>query len=168
MCLLDAAVLAEHASTKLVLSECFIYRGEADGVVIRELASGLLSNCQIYDFKGDAALLVANKASPSVFGCVVRDNGGNGIVIDDHASGLFEDCQVSGSQKNNLVISCGACPDLVKCTFSEATECGVLARDAGLGSLEACEMHSCKGANFKVESRAEPVHMLRRCSDSAL
>ncbi|MGW2868023.1 right-handed parallel beta-helix repeat-containing protein [Kitasatospora sp. NPDC001225] len=129
------------------------------GLVETSTGSSVIED-SVVEHLGTSAVVIGERADPTVRRCVLRDARGNGLCANGEARGVVEDCEISGTDKPAVALEERSSTRLLRTAIRDSA-LGVFVGSAARVVLEDCTVTAVRGHGYVLTDGTDPL--LRRC-----
>ncbi|MFE7593984.1 right-handed parallel beta-helix repeat-containing protein [Kitasatospora sp. NPDC057512] len=129
------------------------------GLVETSTGSSVIED-SVVEHLGTSAVVIGERADPTVRRCVLRDARGNGLCANGEARGVVEDCEISGTDKPAVALEERSSTRLLRTAIRDSA-LGVFVGSAARVVLEDCSVTAVRGHGYVLTDGTDPL--LRRC-----
>ncbi|MFD8756187.1 right-handed parallel beta-helix repeat-containing protein [Kitasatospora sp. NPDC059577] len=152
------AVLARRQG-ELAMHGCRVVNPAGAGLVDTSTGAGLVEDSLI-EHLGTSAVVIGERAAPTVRRCVLRDARGNGVCANGESGGVVEDCEISATDQPAVALEERSGLRLLRTEIRDSA-LGVFVGSAARVVLEDCTVTAVRGHGYLLTDGTDPL--LRRC-----
>ncbi|MFJ9443420.1 right-handed parallel beta-helix repeat-containing protein [Kitasatospora sp. NPDC101235] len=114
----------------------------------------------VIEHLGTSAVVIGERANPTVRRCVLRDARGNGLCANGESRGVVEDCEISATDKPAVALEEQSSTRLLRTEIRDSA-LGVFVGSTARVVLEDCTVTAVRGHGYVLTNGTDPL--LRRC-----
>ncbi|MCX4745825.1 right-handed parallel beta-helix repeat-containing protein [Kitasatospora sp. NBC_01287] len=143
----------------LAMRGCRVVNPAGAGLVETSTGTSVIED-SVIEHLGTSALVIGEKANPTVRRCVLRDARGNGVCANGEARGVIEDCEISATDKPAVALEEHSTTRLLRTEIRDSA-LGVFLSSSARTVLEDCTVSGVRGHGIALSGGTDPL--LRRC-----
>ncbi|MFJ3216374.1 right-handed parallel beta-helix repeat-containing protein [Kitasatospora sp. NPDC086801] len=144
---------------ELAMRGCRVVNTAGAGLVETSTGASVIED-SVIEHLGTSALVIGERANPTVRRCVLRDARGNGICANGEARGVIEDCEISATDKPAVALEEQSTTRLLRTEVRDSAV-GVFLGSTARVVLEECTVTAVRGHGYVLTNGTDPL--LRRC-----
>ncbi|MFF3004964.1 right-handed parallel beta-helix repeat-containing protein [Kitasatospora sp. NPDC057940] len=144
---------------ELAMRGCRVVNTAGAGLVETSTGASVIED-SVIEHLGTSALVIGERANPTVRRCVLRDARGNGICANGEARGVIEDCEISATDKPAVALEEQSTTRLLRTEVRDSAV-GVFLGSTARVVLEDCTVTAVRGHGYVLTNGTDPL--LRRC-----
>ncbi|MFJ8622588.1 right-handed parallel beta-helix repeat-containing protein [Kitasatospora sp. NPDC093550] len=144
---------------ELAMRGCRVVNPAGAGLVETSTGTSVIED-SVIEHLGTSALVIGERANPTVRRCVLRDARGNGVCANGEARGVIEDCEISATDKPAVALEEQSTTRLLRTGIRDSA-LGVFIGSTARVVLEDCTVTAVRGHGYVLTNGTDPL--LRRC-----
>ncbi|MER7767354.1 right-handed parallel beta-helix repeat-containing protein [Kitasatospora sp. NPDC096140] len=144
---------------ELAMHACRVVNPVGAGLVETSTGGSVIED-SVIEHLGTSALVIGERADPTVRRCVLRDARGNGVCANGEARGTVEDCEISATDRPAVALEERSTTRLLRTEIRDSA-LGVYVGSTARVVLEDCTVTAVRGHGYVLADGTDPL--LRRC-----
>ncbi|MFJ9693881.1 right-handed parallel beta-helix repeat-containing protein [Kitasatospora sp. NPDC101183] len=144
---------------ELAMRGCRVVNTAGAGLVETSSGNSVIED-SVVEHLGTSALVIGERANPTVRRTVLRDARGNGVCANGESRGVVEDCEIFATDKPAVAIEEQSTTRLLRTEIRDAA-LGVFVGTTAQALLEDCTVTAVRGHGYVLTNGTDPV--MRRC-----
>ncbi|MEV7027898.1 right-handed parallel beta-helix repeat-containing protein [Kitasatospora sp. NPDC093558] len=144
---------------ELAMRGCRVVNPAGAGLVETSTGASVIED-SVIEHLGTSALVIGERANPTVRRCVLRDARGNGVCANGESRGSVEDCEISATDKPAIALEEQSTTRVVRTEIRDSA-LGVFIGSTARVELEDCTVSAVRAHGYVLTNGTDPV--LRRC-----
>jgi hypothetical protein len=148
------AGLMSRDAGSITAKNCQIVGGRSEGIVCENGGKVIVDGGRIADQARSGISVKLTRASSTVTGTVIENNGGDGVSFMT-ATGTLKDCRIRGNGGSGVVCRGDAAPTIEACDITENQKMGIACLDRSKPRITRTNIRMSKGGGIRFETASD-------------